>query len=100
MPPATPGIAASSPKRWTVSSANTEVLDVTGRRHRGLLTADDFARWSATVEDPVGYDYHGHTVLKCGPWSQGPVFLQQLALLKGFDIGAHGPARRASSCIR
>jgi gamma-glutamyltranspeptidase/glutathione hydrolase len=31
----------------------TDVLDVTGRRHRGLLTADDFARWSATVEDPV-----------------------------------------------
>jgi gamma-glutamyltranspeptidase/glutathione hydrolase len=69
----------------------TEALDVTGRRHRGLLSADDFARWSATVEDPVAYDYHGHTVLKCGPWSQGPVFLQQLALLRGFDIGAMDP---------
>src|SRR3954467_12954277 len=46
-----------------------DVLDVTGRRHRGFLTADDFARWSASVEDPVAYDYHGHTVLKCGPWS-------------------------------
>ena len=70
---------------------STDVLDVTGRRHRGLLAADDFARWSATVEDPVAYDYHGHTVLKCGPWSQGPVFLQQLALLRGFDIGAMYP---------
>ena len=69
----------------------TDVLDVSGRRHRGLLAADDFARWSATVEDPVSYDYHGHTVLKCGPWSQGPVFLQQLALLRGFDIGAMDP---------
>jgi gamma-glutamyltranspeptidase/glutathione hydrolase len=69
----------------------TEVMDVTGRRHRGLLTADDFARWSATVEDPVSYDYHGHTVLKCGPWSQGPVFLQQLALLRGFGVGAMDP---------
>jgi gamma-glutamyltranspeptidase/glutathione hydrolase len=69
----------------------TDVLDVTGQRHRGLLTADDFAQWSATVEAPVSYDYHGHTVLKCGPWSQGPVFLQQLALLKGFDIGAMDP---------
>jgi gamma-glutamyltranspeptidase/glutathione hydrolase len=69
----------------------TEVLDVTGRRHRGLLTAEDFAGWSATVEDPVSYDYHGHTVLKCGPWSQGPVFLQQLALLRGFDAGAMDP---------
>jgi gamma-glutamyltranspeptidase/glutathione hydrolase len=69
----------------------TEVLDVTGRRHRGLLTAEDFAQWSATVEDPVHYDYRGHTVLKCGPWSQGPVFLQQLALLRGFDVGAIDP---------
>ena len=70
----------------------TEVLDVTGRRHRGLLTAADFAAWEATVEDPVAYDYHGHTVLKCGPWSQGPVLLQQLALLRGFDLGAMDPA--------
>jgi gamma-glutamyltranspeptidase/glutathione hydrolase len=70
---------------------STDVLDVSGRRHRGLLAADDFARWSATVEDPVAYDYHGHTVLKCGPWSQGPVFLQQLALLRDFDIGAMNP---------
>ena len=71
--------------------AETEVLDASGRRHRGLLTAQDFSQWSATVEDPVRFDYHGHTVLKCGPWSQGPVFLQQLALLRGFDIGAMDP---------
>jgi len=69
----------------------TDVLDVSGRRHRGLLAAEDFARWSATVEDPATYDYNGHTVLKCGPWSQGPVFLQQLALLRGFDVGAMDP---------
>jgi gamma-glutamyltranspeptidase/glutathione hydrolase len=70
---------------------STDVLDVSGRRHRGLLAADDFARWSATVEDPIAYDYHGHTVLKCGPWCQGPVFLQQLALLRGFDLDAMDP---------
>src|SRR4029078_3662866 len=56
-----------------------------------LLAADDFARWSATIEDPVAYDYHGYTMLKCGAWSQGPVFLQQLALLRGFDVGAMDP---------
>jgi gamma-glutamyltranspeptidase/glutathione hydrolase len=49
------------------------------------------ANWAATVEDPARFDYHGHTVLKCGPWSQGPVFLQQLAILAGFDIGAMDP---------
>jgi gamma-glutamyltranspeptidase/glutathione hydrolase len=68
-----------------------EVLDTSGRRHRGLLTGADMARWAASVEDPLAYDYAGHTVLKCGPWSQGPAFLQQLALLKGFDIGAMDP---------
>jgi gamma-glutamyltranspeptidase/glutathione hydrolase len=68
-----------------------EMLDVSGRRHRGLLTADDLAGWSATIEPAISYDYHNYTVLKCGPWSQGPVFLQQLALLRGFDLAALDP---------
>jgi len=71
--------------------ATQDILDASGRRHRGLLTADDMGRWAATVEDPVGLDYHGTTVLKVGPWSQGPTMLQTLALLKGFDIGAMDP---------
>ena len=68
-----------------------ELMDCSGRRHRGLLSADDLARWSAPVEAPLGYDYHGHTVLKCGPWTQGPALLQQLALLAGFDLAAMDP---------
>jgi len=63
-----------------------EVLDSSGRRHRGLLTADDMARWEATVEAPLTYDYRGYTVVKAGPWSQAPVLLQQLALLQGLDL--------------
>ncbi len=68
-----------------------DILDSSGRRHRGLLTSDDMARWAASVEDPVSYDYHGHTLLKVGVWSQGPALLQSLALLKGFDIAAMDP---------
>ena len=71
--------------------AGAEVLDASGRRHRGLLEADDLARWTPPVESPATLDYHGHTVLKCGAWSQGPVFLQQLALMKGFDVAAMDP---------
>jgi gamma-glutamyltranspeptidase/glutathione hydrolase len=63
-----------------------KALDASGRRHGGLLTADDMARWQAPVETPISFDYHGHTVIKGGPWSQGPVLLQQLALLQGFDL--------------
>ena len=68
-----------------------ELLDCSGRRHKGLLTAQDMAGWKATVEDPVAFDYAGHTLLKCGVWSQGPVFLQLLALLRGVDIAAMDP---------
>ena len=71
--------------------AGTDVLDVSGRRHRGLLAAQDFADWAPSLEAPLTYDYAGTTVLKCGPWSQGPVMLQQLALLAGFDIAAMDP---------
>ena len=68
-----------------------EILDVSGRRHRGLLTGADMAAWEAGIEAPLRFDYHGHQVLKCGPWSQGPVLLQQLALLAGCDLGAMDP---------
>jgi len=63
-----------------------KVMDSSGRRHGGLLTGDDLARWEAPVETPLTFDYRGYTVAKGGPWSQGPVFLQQLALLQGFDL--------------
>jgi gamma-glutamyltranspeptidase/glutathione hydrolase len=66
-------------------------LDTSGRRHHALLTAEDMAGWRATVESPLAHDYRGHTVLKCGPWSQGPAMLQTLALLEGFDIAAMDP---------
>jgi gamma-glutamyltranspeptidase/glutathione hydrolase len=64
-----------------------EVMDTSGTPHRGVLTADDMARWQPHVEAPLTYDYGGYTVCKTGPWGQGPVMLQQLALLKGFDLG-------------
>ncbi|MFJ1647181.1 gamma-glutamyltransferase family protein [Streptomyces sp. NPDC088258] len=56
-------------------------MDTSGSRHPGTLTAADLAGWSATYEAPVTYDWDGWTVCKAGGWSQGPVLLQQLALL-------------------
>lgn len=67
------------------------VLDVSGRRHRGLLTGQDMAGWQAPIEPALTYEYGQHTVLKCGPWSQGPTFLQTLSILKGFDLGRMDP---------
>jgi gamma-glutamyltranspeptidase / glutathione hydrolase len=67
-----------------------EWLDSSGERHAGLLTADDLRDWSPSYEQPLTVDYAGLTVLKAGPWSQAPVFLQQLRLLEGFDLAAMG----------
>jgi gamma-glutamyltranspeptidase/glutathione hydrolase len=68
-----------------------EEIDRFNAGHGGLLTADDLAGWEATIEAPATYDYHGYTVCKTGPWGQGPVLLQQLALLAGYDLGALEP---------
>jgi gamma-glutamyltranspeptidase/glutathione hydrolase len=68
------------------------VMDVSGSPHKGVLSADDMARWVPTVEAPLTYDYGRYTVQKAGVWSQGPVMLQQLALLKGFVLDGLDPA--------
>jgi gamma-glutamyltranspeptidase / glutathione hydrolase len=70
----------------------TEAMDSSGTPHRGLLTADDMASWAPTVEEPATFDYGRFTVCKAGFWSQGPVLLQQLALLEGFDLNGLDPA--------
>ena len=71
--------------------AETEALDSSGEAHRGVLSADDMARWQASKERPLTFETRGVTFCKGGPWSQGPVFLQQLALLEGFDLAAMDP---------
>jgi gamma-glutamyltranspeptidase / glutathione hydrolase len=67
-------------------------LDSSGERHSGLLTADDLHDWAPSWEEPLSVDYHGYEVFKAGPWSQAPVFLQQLRLLEGFDLDGMEPA--------
>ena len=69
-----------------------EVMDVSGEHHRGVLTGSDMARWQAHVEAPLTHDYGRYTVCKAGVWSQGPVMLQQLALLQGYDLDGLDPA--------
>ena len=86
--------------------ATTAVMDVTDERHRGLLTGHDLATWHASLEAPLTYNYAGLEVCKTGPWGQGPVFLQQLALLSGFDLpsafgdrGIRSPSDRSRSAM-
>ena len=63
-----------------------EEIDRFSAAEGGLLTGADMAAWRATIEPVVSFDYHGLTVCKTQPWAAGPVGLQQLALLQGFDL--------------
>ncbi len=67
------------------------VMDVSGKAHAGVLSRADLAGWQAHWEAPVSVDYHGWTVHKLPTWSQGPVLLQALQILKNFDLGAMDP---------
>jgi gamma-glutamyltranspeptidase/glutathione hydrolase len=67
-------------------SSETPVPDATGKPHTALLDVEDLAGFRTRREEPVSIQYKGFTVHKCGPWSQGPVFLQQLRLLEDYDL--------------
>ena len=59
---------------------------MSGRPHKGVLTAQDMATWLPVLEEPIHLDYGNYRVLKPNAWTQGPVLLQMLALLRGFDL--------------
>ncbi len=67
------------------------VRDTTGQRNTGLLRFDDMARWQASYEEPLTVDFGRYTVAKCGVWSQGPVFLQQLSILRNAGLEKLAP---------
>jgi len=61
------------------------VMDSSGSAHKGVLSGADLAAWRATSEATVSLRFNDFEVHKAGAWSQGPAFLQQLALLKDFQ---------------
>jgi gamma-glutamyltranspeptidase/glutathione hydrolase len=68
-------------------SRNTKIRDASKQTNNGLFAVEDFHAYRTKVERPVAFNYRGYDVCKCNTWCQGPVFLQQLALLEGFDLG-------------
>ncbi|MEU6845732.1 gamma-glutamyltransferase [Streptomyces sp. NPDC046716] len=74
-----------------VRQSQRPTLDTSGERHTGTLTLEDLASWEASYEAPATYDWNGWTLCKAGGWSQGPAFLQQLALLPP-ELPAYGSA--------
>src|SRR5262249_37110736 len=51
-----------------------------------FLRKKDLAAHKTRVEDPLVTNYHGFSVYKCGPWTQGPYVLQTLRILEGYDV--------------
>jgi gamma-glutamyltranspeptidase/glutathione hydrolase len=65
-------------------------IDAFCRQAGCLLREGDFAAYHAKVEQPLSTRYRGIDVYKCGFWTQGPVFLENLNLLEGFDLRSMG----------
>lgn len=67
------------------------VMDATGERRKGVLTAQDMAGWQASFEPAIAGTYGQWSIWKCGPWTQGPALLQALNMLEGTGIADADP---------
>jgi gamma-glutamyltranspeptidase/glutathione hydrolase len=56
----------------------------------GLLRASDLADYRAQIEAPLRVSFAGREILGQSVWTQGPVLLQALGMLAGFDLRALG----------
>ncbi|WP_245857013.1 gamma-glutamyltransferase family protein [Actinoalloteichus hoggarensis] len=68
-----------------------------GTDHAGVITAADFAGFSAGYEPAVTVEFRGHTIAKTGFWGQGPALLQTLAILEGFTDAEIDPSTSAGA---
>ena len=71
------------------------------QRDGGLMTYEDLADYRGRFEAPATTTFHEYTVHKAGAWNQGPVLLQTLNLLEGFDLRemGHGSTRYIHTVI-
>ena len=56
----------------------------------GLFRYEDFANYTAKVEEPVSIDYRGYQIYKNPSASQGPAELFALKILEGYDLKTMG----------
>ncbi|MBZ5728020.1 MAG: gamma-glutamyltransferase [Acidobacteriia bacterium] len=56
----------------------------------GLFRYEDFASYTAKVEEPVSTTYRGYTIYKNASASQGPAELFALNILEGYDLKKMG----------
>jgi gamma-glutamyltranspeptidase / glutathione hydrolase len=56
----------------------------------GLFADSDLANFHAEIDQPRSTTYRGYTIYKPGFWTQGPVMLEALNILEGYDLKAMG----------
>jgi gamma-glutamyltranspeptidase / glutathione hydrolase len=54
--------------------------------HGGLIRAHDLASFHAKEDSYASVKYRGYEIVKPGFWTQGPVMLEALNMLEGYDL--------------
>jgi gamma-glutamyltranspeptidase/glutathione hydrolase len=60
------------------------------QKYNGLIAYEDLANFHADLEQPKMGTYRGYEIYKPGFWTQGPVMIEALNILEGFDLKAMG----------
>jgi Gamma-glutamyltransferase len=61
-------------------------IDAFSKANEGLLRYEDMAAFRLKPEEALSTTYRGYRVYKPGFWSQGPVLLQALNMVEGYDL--------------
>src|SRR5579872_623717 len=72
--------------KGAIAAKLADFVDTNG----GLFTRDDLAKFHAEIDEPRTTTYRGYTISKPGFWSQGPVMIEALNILEGFDLKKMG----------
>ncbi|WP_219413068.1 gamma-glutamyltransferase family protein [Pseudonocardia nigra] len=99
------GRIAAARKEWKEGFVAREAVEFlrtphrhsSGTDHAGVIEVSDFAEFSASYEPALTREFRGTTVAKIGPWGQGPVLLQALAILDGLPDEAMDPSTAAGA---
>jgi gamma-glutamyltranspeptidase/glutathione hydrolase len=59
-------------------------------KNGGLIAYGDLANFHAETDEPKMGTYRGYEVYKPGFWTQGPVMIEALNILEGFDLKGMG----------
>ena len=60
------------------------------RENGGWLTEGDLATFRSPIEPPCQIRFDDYDVYGCGAWSQGPMVLEALSILRGVDLRGMG----------